>query len=369
MQATEFKSIVKKKISIDQKTLYEIKKKGLVPFNTDDSNQLGFLSPNIDMTSQISSKYPFNSSLISFGSYNGKPDYKSFKELVNMIWPDIPLTDSSIENIDIQNNINISELGQIKTNSKILGSTISNMIHTNIIFIFHEGPNITFIEPDNFTDRRPNIYFYINTIERQTSKISIRLVLHIYVSDDGTYTLTHTHRGNDESKVSPEAEATKQEDAPEAELAKQEELESVEPGAEPASAKLESVEPEAAATELEEAPAPAPGAEVAPTEPEAVAPAPEELSSTPLDTNTITGMKTYTYNPEDIHALLKKVKITNKQSEDDKNGEYVLGKPFGYPKHRYKNIYSQVSDTGKYQLSGCVDTTTNHIQWLTLLQS
>jgi len=263
------------------------------------------------------------------------------------------------------------------------------MIHTNIIFIFHEGPNITFINPDNFTDRRPNIYFYINTIERQTSKISIRLVLHIYVSDDGTYTLTHTHRGNDESKVSPEAEATKQEDSPEAELAKQEELESVEPGAEAAptepGAEAAPTEPEAVATELEPELEPEavatelepevvatelePGAEAAPTEPEAVAPAPEELSSTPLDTNTITGMKAYTYNPEDIHALLKKVKITNKQSEDDKNGEYVLGKPFGYPKHRYKNIYSQVSDTGKYQLSGCVDTTTNHIQWLTLLQS
>ena len=49
------------------------------------------------------------------------------------------------------------------------------------------------------------------------------------------------------------------------------------------------------------------------------------------------------------------------------NKEYLIGNPFGYNK-QYKNLYSQVKDTDKYMLSGRLDTTTDKIVWLRLLE-
>jgi len=80
----------------------------------------------------------------------------------------------------------------------------------------------------------------------------------------------------------------------------------------------------------------------------------------------------YVYNPKDIHALLKKYKITNKEKDEDPmNGDYLIGFPFGI-QSKYRNIYKVVGKTDKYFLSGRLEQTPDstdggNIKWFTLL--
>ena len=328
-----------------------LKRSKFTTFNI-HSNKQGILLCNINITSKILERYPFNTPNHSLILFNGQPRNKSLKGLIKMIEPDF---DISVVSLDITNNIPFANVQQIKDKIKILGYTLSDIIGNNIIFIFHKDTTVLFQEPKNYDKGKDNIYFYVN-INTDYKKIYIRLILHVYKSETGTYELTHKHIRGIESRVvedSEEPTVSEESDIPAEPV--------VEDSEEPTVPEESDIPAEPVVEDSEE-----------PAVPEEPVVEDSEEPAVPKDviiSKDITSMKkkTYTYNPEDIHALLRTIKVMNTQNVNDKmNGEYLIGHSFGY-EHKYKNLYSQIVDTDKYKLSGYLDVTTNKIKWLKIL--
>ena len=245
----------------------------------------------------------------------------------------------------------------------------------NIIFILHiDKQEIQFIEADIYDPSLPNIFFYIHKDKKKkkNSYLKLRLVVHLKEHTSGTYSINpiqglHKTITGDSSAPATKEEVASETEPEEASEAKPQAASETEPE------EASKAKPQAASeTEPEEA-SKAKLQAASETEPEEASKAkPQAASETEPEVKSSAIKKTtYTYNPEDIYTLLPKIKIKNTVNIDDTmNGEYLIGKPFGY-KHQYQNIYSQVGKSEKYKLSGRVhnvDETTKKITWLRLIK-
>lgn len=246
-----------------------------------------------------------------------------------------------------------------KTKTQLFSNEISERIQKNVFFIYHKDTTIDIQEPINYIESNDNIYFYINigsTIRKSTLGIFLRAVIVIntdFMDSDSDLSKSFSHYDSfkiDDSQSPPQqAAATKQEIIETSSLVDEDLL----PDAVPDTSS-------------------------------------DTLSDTSSDTLSetssgivITSKKTkpddespeiekYVYNPKDIHALLKKYKITNKEKDEDPmNGDYLIGFPFGI-QSKYRNIYKVVGKTDKYFLSGRLEQTPDstdggNIKWFTLL--
>jgi hypothetical protein len=313
----------------------------------------------IDSTEKIQQKFKTTHDTeditsIIINSSTERKKYSTLQELLT--YYDVPHMDSVS---DITGNIKVRTLIQLKKgegvtmedNMKNITTTLQNIADTitdiNIIFLIHIDSNdIIFIRSDTYDPQKDNVYVYVNN-ETSSSPLPLRFNIIIHIKDN-ELTLLHnksTLMDTSQKKVG-EAAAT----------------EVATPQSQSEAAVTEVVTPqtqsEAAVTEVA-------------TPQAAVAESVEQDTSKKISKKSSVkelSQQKYTYNPEDIHTLLKKVLVRNNSNSDDPmNKEYLIGNPFGYSRE-YKNLYSQVNDTDKYMLSGRLDTTTNKIVWLRLLE-
>ena len=113
-----------------------------------------------------------------------------------------------------------------------------------------------------------------------------------------------------------------------------------------------------------------------PTAPEPMAPEPTSLETeqkkTSLEkiTDSIVVKKTpetdpmYTYNPDDINQKLDKISITKEGASSIETGSFLIGNLF---RVKYKNIYKEISNTGKYQLAGRYNIDDQVIMWFDIM--
>ena len=239
---------------------------------------------------------------------------------------------------------------ETKTKTKLFSDEISKRIHKNVFFIYHKDTNIEIQKPSNYQKSNDNIYFYINIGETNHPKKKIKFYLRPvividtdFIDSDTEITKSFTHF--DSFKIDDSQAATKQADTSPADT----------PPADTPQADTPQATIEESSKEDE-------------TRDEL--PGILELSSS--STSERPEIEKYMYNPKDIHALLKKYKITNKEKDDDTmNGDYLIGFPFGIGS-KYRNIYKIVEKTDKYFLSGRLEQNTDSkdsgkIKWFNLM--
>ena len=301
---------------------------------------------HIDITEEIQKQFKtthdtVNIKSILIDSISDTNKYKTLQELITSYTiPHMESVFDITEKIYIKTNIN-RQSAIIKKVQEIA----NKITDINVIFLLHiDNEPISFISSKSIDSSKDNMYFYIN---KHTTKLRLNIIIH---NKDGKFALLHSSSYQTEpSEETAVATAVATEDtttqAPEAD----EEEATVTPREE-----TESVEEEAQSVTPRE-------------ETESVEEEAQVVTETEKKKSSTYNPK-YTYNPEDIHTLLKKVLVTNtSKSDDSMNKEYLIGNPFGYNK-QYKNLYSQVKDTDKYMLSGRLDTTTDKIVWLRLLE-
>ena len=301
---------------------------------------------HIDITEEIQKQFKtthdtVNIKSILIDSISDTNKYKTLQELITSYTiPHMESVFDITEKIYIKTNIN-RQSAIIKKVQEIA----NKITDINVIFLLHiDNEPISFISSKSIDSSKDNMYFYIN---KHTTKLRLNIIIH---NKGGKFALLHSSSYQTEpSEETAVATAVATEDtttqAPEA----AEEEATVTPREE-----TESVEEEAQSVTPRE-------------ETESVEEEAQVVTETEKKKSSTYNPK-YTYNPEDIHTLLKKVLVTNtSKSDDSMNKEYLIGNPFGYNK-QYKNLYSQVKDTDKYMLSGRLDTTTDKIVWLRLLE-
>jgi hypothetical protein len=244
-----------------------------------------------------------------------------------------------------------------KTNTQLFSNGISERIQKNVFFIYHKDNTYDIQEPNNYIESNDNIYFYINIgsivpRRKKTLGIFLRAVIVIntdFMDSDSDLSKSFSHYDSfkiDDSQTPPQQAAATKQEIIETFSVVNEDL-------------LSDAEPDTSSDTL------------------------PDTSSETSSGIVITSKKTkpddespeiekYVYNPKDIHALLKKYKITNKEKDEDPmNGDYLIGFPFGI-QSKYRNIYKVVGKTDKYFLSGRLEQTPDstdggNIKWFTLL--
>ena len=254
---------------------------------------------------------------------------------------DLPDEIDEIE--ELKKNI-LFDKNELKKKIKIILNKITKF---NLVCILHEDKmEVEIIKSDTFDEYKDNIYFYLVFLKKikeikKGYEIKFRKIVN-KDDDDVIYGIYH------KSELEVEVVSTETAEEPGPEIVSTE-----------AAEKISEPEPEIVSTEAVEEPEP----EVKEVSTEVVEePEPEAKDPPVLESRN----QKYTYNPDDIHALLKKFKITNKTNTDDnKNGEYLLGNTYGY-ENQYQNIYKSVKKGKKYFLSGQLNKKTNKIVWLRL---
>ena len=325
---------------------------------------------HIDITEEIQKQFKtthdtVNIKSILIDSISDTNKYKTLRELITSYTiPHMESVFDITEKIYIKTNIN-RQSAIIKKVQEIA----NRITDINVIFLLHiDNEPISFISSKSIDSSKDNMYFYIN---KHTTKLRLNIIIH---NKDGKFALLHSSsyqtEPSEETAVATEDTTAQAPEAAEETAVATEDTTAQAPEAaeEEATAEEATVTPREETESVEE--------EAQATEAQAVTPR-EETESVEEEAQAVTETEKkksstynpkYTYNPEDIHTLLKKVLVTNtSKSDDSMNKEYLIGNPFGYNK-QYKNLYSQVKDTDKYMLSGRLDTTTDKIVWLRLLE-
>ena len=260
---------------------------------------------------------------------------------------------------------------QTKTKTKLLSDEISKRIHKNVYFIYHKDITFEIQKPSNYQKSNDNIYFYINigdSVRKKNLKVYLRPVIVIntdFIDSDSDTELTKSFTHFDSFKIDDSQAATKQADTSPADTPPV-----VTPQADTPQADTPQEDTPQADTPQEDTPQATIEESSKEDETRDELPGILELSSS--STSERPEIEKYMYNPKDIHALLKKYKITNKEKDDDTmNGDYLIGFPFGVGS-KYRNIYKIVEKTDKYFLSGRLEQNTDSkdsgkIKWFNLM--